>query len=193
MTDATKLLEQIEETSPDVAHEYDEHQAAIAKERDAETAVLERAIAAAKPALRALASRIRKRDYQTGGRDGLHPVSEHEDHDERGVVLIDRWGRRSDSTGNRGSFTGRRLYLLSDGQLAVVEREGSWSHWQGEAAEYETTLSILTPREAMDVWDLEEALEGLAAALAEQAGREKSTAAAKERAERLAALAKLAK
>jgi len=33
---------------------------------------------------------------------------------------------------NRGSFTGSRLYLTSDGEWLQITRDGSWSRWQGE-------------------------------------------------------------
>jgi hypothetical protein len=188
-----ELLKRIEQNAPQAAVQYDEHQAAIQAERDAEAVILDKAIASAKPALKALSSKIVSDSYETGGQNGCNPVYRYEHHKEQGVVLVDDWSREKDESGNRGALVGKRLYLLSDGQLAEVERDGQFSHWQGDADTYETTLNIVTARQAMDIWNLDDALKSLAEALQGQANRAKSTAAAKERAERLSALAKLSK
>lgn len=190
--DVNETLKKIQDTAPAVAAEYDEHQAAIAAERDAEAKVLETAIEAARPALRAISDRIRSSYYHTGGRNGCNPVKRITYHAERGVLLCDDYTQPKDETGNRGSYEGSGLYLLTDGRLAVVARDGSWSQWQGEPHSYEQTLTVVTPREAMDEWKLDEALEALAEALEKQRGKRDSKAA-RERAERLAALATLSK
>jgi hypothetical protein len=186
-----ELVEKIEQTAPHVAEQYDEHQAAIQAERDAEAVILGKAIASARPALKALSSKIVSESYETGGQNGCNPVHRYENHKEQGLVLIDDWDSEKDETGNRGALVGERLCLLSDGRLAEVKRKGSFSHWQGEADEYTTTLKIVDPRTAMDKWELVDALKGLMEALEKQAGRKDATATAKARAERLAALAKL--
>jgi hypothetical protein len=189
-----ELVEKIEQTAPHVAEQYDEHQEAIQAERDAEAVILSKAIASAKPALKALSSRIVSDGYSTQKQNGFNPVyrSKHHLREEQGLVLVDGWSEEKDESGNRGTLGGARLYLLSDGRLAEVERIGSFSQRQGEATKYTTTLKIVDPRTAMDTWDLVDALKGLMEALEKQIGRKGATATAKARAERLAALAKLA-
>jgi hypothetical protein len=189
---AEPILKQIETDAPRVAAEYDAHKAAIDAEREAEAAVLERAIAAARPALRAIAGVITQTYYSTSGRNGLNPVKRDAHFDERGLCIGDEYTRENDESGNRGTLGGERLYLLTDGRLAVVERDGTWSCWQGEPDQYEATMAFVSLREAMADWDLDGALQAIAEALGKQA-RAKATAAAQERAARLAALAQLAK
>ena len=189
--DVAPFVGAIKASAPQVAQQYDEHQAAIQAERDAEAVILSTAIASAKPALKALSSKIVSESYETGGQNGCNPVHRYEHHKEQGLVLVDDWSSAKDESGSRGALAGKRLYLLSDGRLAKVERTGSFSHRQGEADEYTTTLKIIDPRMAMDAWELVDALKGLMEALEKQVGRKEATATAKARAERLAALAKL--
>ena len=121
-------------------HRAPEYQTALATQNQAEAALLGRIIETVKPALRALASRIKKYDFSTSGRNGCNPVSSCEYFDERGVMLVNDFERAKDSTGNEGTYGGSRLYLLDDGTLAYVSREGTWSCWQGAADTYTATL-----------------------------------------------------
>ena len=176
-----------------VATEHSEYQAALATQSEAEAALLGRIIETVKPALRALASGIKSRDYQTAGRDGCHPVHTYDTFDERGVCLVDAYTSRKDETGNRGSNEGSRLYLLDDGRLAEVEREGTWSRWQGEPDTYEATLTIVSVAVAVARYELADMIEAINTKLAEQLKGAKPvrTKAAKARAEKLAAVASL--
>lgn len=167
--DTKSTIAELQAKASAVAETAEHHRNAINAERDAEAEVLATAIEAVKPALPALCSRIKRSSYETAGRNGCNPVSRYEYHDERGAVLVDNYAREKDESGNRGSLGGERLCLLSDGRLAVVTREGSFSHWQGEADRWESTLAVVTPREAMNEYELDAVLGALAEALDKQA------------------------
>lgn len=192
---ATDIINQITEAAPLVATARGELDAAIDAERTAEAEVLARAIELARPALRALVSRIVRESYETAGRNGCNPVSRTEYHDERGLVLVDGYETCKDASGNRGSISGCRLYLLSDGTLAEATREGSFSHWQGEADSWTSTLAPKTVRDAMNEYALDDCLTALRDALVKQRdGKANDRAkAARERAAQLEALVTLAK
>ena len=186
-------IEQVAAQAQMVASNAEDLAGAISTERDAEAAVLAAVIEAVRPALRALSSRIVAMSYETGGRNGCNPVSRTTYHDERGLVLVDDYERARDESGNRGDLTGRRLYLLTDGRLAYVAREGSFSQWQGEADHWESTLRIVTPRAAMNREKLDEVVGVIRAALDKQIEGQGETVAkaARARAAQLQAVAAL--
>ncbi len=175
-----------------LATDYD---AAREAELDAEASVLDAAIDAVRPALRSMSKRIVQYSYETSGRNGCNPVSETRYFGSRGIVLVDDYERVKDETGNRGDLSGARLVLLSDSTLARVKRSGSWSCWQGEADTWEAEMSMLTPREAMDRYELDDCLAALSAAVetATKALSSDVTDRARQRAERLHAVATLAR
>lgn len=176
-----------------VATEDAAHVEAIAAENAAEAALLGKLVETVKPALRALASRIYRTWRTTAGRNGCNPVEEKDHFDERGVCLVDAFSRSKDCTGNRGTYGGSRLYLLTDGRLAEVDREGTWSQWQGEWDSEECTLTIVDAATAQRHYKLADIIEGLNTKLAEQLKGEKAkrTKAAQARASKLAAVASL--
>ncbi len=180
-------------TAAAVALEHQEYTEARTAEAAAEAALLERIVETVKPALRALASAIKSRDYSTGGRNGCNPVHTYDTFTERGVCLVDGYDHDKDETGNRGSNGGSRLYLLDDGRLAEVAREGTWSCWQGEADTWEAELTIVTPAEAVARYELASIVGTLNAKLEEQAkgSKAKRTKAATARAAKLAAVGAL--
>ena len=188
-------LSNIARCAPLVACEHGEFVDALATEAAAETALLVRVIETVKPALRALACRIYRTWRATSGHNGCNPVEEKDYFDERGACLVDAFDRTKDATGNRGTYGGSRLYLLDDGRLAKVRRTGTWSAWQGEWDEEECTLAIIDAATAQKNYHLADIVEGLAVKLNEQIGGEKSkrTKAAKQRAEKVAALVALVK
>jgi hypothetical protein len=166
------------------------------EERAAEALLLETVIAAIKPALRALSHAIASESYYTTGQNGCNPVSRDANHAERGLLLQDNYWREKDTTGNRGTFGGRRLYLLSDGRLAETRREGTFSNWQGEASSWQSTLAILAPLDAVRRFDLNEALENLHAVILKRASDSnivRDRDAAKARAAKLIAVVALIK
>ena len=181
------------ETLATVAKDHEAFTAALATQNEAEAALLGRIIETVKPALRALASRIKKYDFSTSGRNGCNPVSRCEYFDERGVMLVDDFERGKDATGNEGTYGGSRLYLLDNGTLAYVSREGTWSCWQGAADTYTATLAIVPTVRAVEMYELTDMVEALNTKLEEQAkgSKGKRTKAATERAAKLAALASL--
>jgi hypothetical protein len=189
----SEILASLATTAATVATEHQEYQTALATQNQAEAALLGRIIETVKPALRALGSRILKLDRSTSGRNGCNPVEEKDYFDERGVCLVDAFNRQKDTTGNEGSFGGSRLYLLTDGRLAEVDRTGTWSQWQGAWSGYEATLTIVDAATAQRHYELTDMIEGLNTKLAEQLKGAKPvrTKAAKARAEKLAAVASL--
>ena len=180
-------------TAATVATEHAAYTEARTAEASAEAALLGRIITTVKPALRALASRIKKYDFSTSGRNGCNPVSRCEYFAERGVMLVDDFEREKDATGDEGTYGGSRLYLLDDCTLAYVSRKGAWSCWQGAADTYTAELTIITVASAVEMYELTGIVEALNTKLEEQAkgSKGKRTKAATERAAKLAALASL--
>ena len=192
MTEIERRLAELGTLATEVAEATQAHEAAITAERAAEAALLERVIALVKPALPSLVSRLVAHSYETSGRNGCNPVHRYAYHEPRGVVLVDAYDKEKDETGNRGALGGWRVVLLADGTLAKVEREGSFSHWQGEPDEWESTLTGLTVEEAVGLVDVEAVVEGLGEALRKQrASRPEATARAEGRRRTLEALAAL--
>ena len=180
-------------TAATVATQHEEYQAALGTQHEAEAALLERIIETVKPALHALACQIKSHDYSTAGRNGCNPVHTYDTFTETGVCLVDDYDRSKDETGNRGTYGGTRLYLLSDGRLAEVEREGTWSCWQGEPESYTAELEVVDAAYAVARYELTDMIEVLTAKLDEQikGAKPTRTKAARSRAEKLAALATL--
>jgi len=166
-SDTNTQLDQIAERAQKAAAEYDASQAAIAAERDAEAAVLERAIALTKPALRAVTSKLLQYYASTGGQNGCNPQKVRDYFDSPGLILVNKYYNDSDETGNRGTFCGDRLVLMLDGSLSVATREGTWSHWQGEWSSFQATLTPLTAREAVERYKLDDILRSLRDAFGE--------------------------
>ena len=189
----SETLATLATTAATVAAEHSAFATAVDTQNAAEAALLELIIDTVKPALRALGSRIVKLDRSTSGRNGCNPVEEKDYFDERGVCLVDAFSRQKDATGNEGSFGGSRLYLLTDGRLAEVDREGTWSQWQGAWSGYEATLTIVDAATAQRHYELADMIEALNTKLAEQLKGEKAkrTKAAQARASKLAAVASL--
>jgi hypothetical protein len=189
----SETLASLATTAAAVATEHEAFTVAVNTQNAAEAALLERIVETVKPALRALASGIKSRDYQTAGRNGCNPVHTYDTFPERGVCLVDGYTSSKDESGNRGSNEGSRLYLLDDARLAEVAREGTWSRWQGEADTYEATLTIVSAAEAVARYELTDMVSTISTKLEEQAkgSKVKRTKAATERAAKLAALSTL--
>lgn len=178
---------------PVVSEQDRERLEAIAAERDASAKTLERVIQVVKPAIRAISSRIKCRDDSTSGRNGCNHVEEIEYHTQMGFKLAGGVSQDKDETGNRGSYGGIALYLLTTGELAHVEFDGTWSNWQGEWDRLSSTLEIIDATEAMNRYDIDDCLQELVKALKEQVSGKATAAskAARERATKLSALAAL--
>jgi hypothetical protein len=188
-------LATIEKLAPQVAEQSAELESAIDAERSAEAAVLERAITLAKPALKAVCSRVVRKDHDTSGRDGCHRVEIVEHFDRQGIALYTGIKRVRDETGNSGHYLGDKLVLWADGTLSRLEASGSWSLWQGSWDRLDYEERPVTPREAMDEYELSGLLESLAGSLRQQlTGKAPEKAkAARARAEKLDAILELVK
>jgi hypothetical protein len=142
----------------EIAREADLHQDALNDERTAEAAVLEAAIAAIKPALPALSSRITR-------------ASQHDDEiyfDERGLLLAQE---EADA-----------LFLLDDGRLAVATDE-AFVHPE---LLQRSDLRFVSTRESMDTFELDPCLLALEKAVEGQRGKRKAaTEKSKRRAKQL--------
>lgn len=190
----TTTLDKIQSLSATVAADHDALVAAVGEEREAAAALLDAVVAKARPALRALASRIVKLD-RTWWPDNAHQTSDETHHDERGVRLVGDGPEEDHPRANSGQIEGRDLYLLTDGTFAEVTWSGTWSRWQGAGSRRESDLARYPTSRAVvdDGWRVGEIVEALAVALERHArGEARATAkAARARAERLAALSKL--
>ncbi|GEM_PF-2980173 len=133
---------------------------AVGGARDAEAELLEAVgyIAARLGAVAELWTPVRVRHYTTAGRDGSRPVEDNEYAPLRGIVVRDERSSGHDGTGDRGWYGGRRWVLWSDGTLARLEREGSWSRWQGEGSEWTDTIVPLTARQAVEAIDADKVI-----------------------------------
>jgi hypothetical protein len=192
-TITSETLTRLATTAATVAKDHEAFTAALSTQNQAEAALLVRIIDTVKPALRALACQIKKYDFSTSGNNGCNPVHRYDTFDEVGVMLVDDFSRDKDATGNEGTYGGSRLYLLSDGRLAEVDREGTWSCWQGAADTYTATLKTVDAAYAVRTYHLTDMIEAINTKLAEQikGSKAKRTKAATERASKLAALTTL--
>lgn len=190
MTNDISTISKLAET---VAAQFAEMESAFQAEYQAKAALLERVIEYARPALRALSSKLIATYGETNGQNGCNPVSIREYFDKRGVVLLDGYEETKDSSGHRGEFGGECLVLLSDGRLARLTRKGRWSYWQGEWDRYEVTLDIISAGEAVREFNLNDVIAELSKKLREQADGAATSRAkqARERAVRISALASL--
>lgn len=186
-------IEQIRSLAEKAGKNYDAATAAFMEENEARAAVLTAAINAALPGLRAVSSRLVRRDHSTNGANGCNPAGFVEHFGERGLTLIDEVEREKDATGNSGSYIGTRLVLLTDGSLVELQASGSWSFWQGSWDRLDLSMETISPVEAAVRYDLDAAIEALTEALRKQAegANPKRAKAAMDRAKRLRAVADL--
>ncbi len=187
-----QAVEKITNISRSVAEQHATMEAAFDEERAAEEELLEKLVDAVRPALRALSSRL-KASETTSWPTSTETSTEKTYHPERGVRLDGNGPERDHPRANDGSIGGTDLVLLDDGTFARLDWSGTWTRWQGRTSEETSTLTRITPRDVVETWDVDE----IAAALSERleaqlAGRAtKTTAASKDRAEKLRAVAAL--
>ncbi len=175
-----------------VAGQHGALQSAIEDERGAEAQLLEKTVDAVRPALRALSSRL-KASERTFWPDRVSTATEKSYHAERGI-LVDGDGPTQDHPrANEGSISGQDLVLLDDGTFAVLDWSGSWSRWQGAPSSMQSALTPITARDVVENYDAENIAQNLVDRLEAQVNGKatKTTAAARERAERLRAVASL--
>lgn len=156
-------LSAIAEKAPQIAELARAREAAISAERDAEAAILERAIDLVRPALEALCGRIPISFREQVG--SPRPADYGYSAEYRGFCLVDGFARDT-SCIDGGLYYGERLYLLADSSLLALRREGHWSEEDEGLCEWEVVdQRPLSPREVMDEYTLAECLEPMWAAL----------------------------
>lgn len=160
-------------------------------EEQAEAELLDALIAAVKPALPALSSRIVASERTTGiATDRQRDAKTWRE--EKGLCVTGTPGpARAGGRDTRGEYKGYDLFLLADGTWLELAYEGSWSNWQGESCLWSTTSRKLTSldvaREYDDVPALVERIEKALAAYA-NGNATKRAQAARSRAEELRAV-----
>ena len=178
-----------------VAAEHEAHVAALSSERAAEVELLRAVIEAVRPALKAIASRIKVSNRW--GSNGVHPGEETEYCELCGLYLnpytaIGPWRERRGST--RGSYTGTDRFLLTDGSILELQYDGHWSQWQGETSGWTSTQTVV-PLEKLSSKQVHDAIRAIGEALQKQAdgNKTKRTAASIARATKITAMTALLK
>jgi len=177
-----------------VSAEHAASLAAIAARDAAEAKVLDAVVAAVRPALRAVASRI-----PTSGKHYWVTSTETDEDasysDAHGLLVAGHSKpERDHPRANAGAFEGAALYLLPDGTWLELTFDGRWTKWQGATTEWTSTPATLTTAEVVDQYSFESIVPRIQEAVTKAAGsREKATRAALERAEKLGAIAALLK
>lgn len=186
--DLTKLAA----TAQTVATEHEALTSAITDRQKAEASLLARVVEALTPALPALVSPIRTSE-RTYWPTSATTATVYDTHDARGIRVDGDGPEQDHPSANEGQYEGKALYLMESGTFAVLRYEGHWSRWQGATSEWEAEVVPLTVEEVpANGWDVDEVVKALAASLASHVGkRTKTTQKARERADKLAALARL--
>lgn len=155
-TDAiSELVTKLDEIAPLATKVADLKADTIEQESAALIAILERI----SPLLKVTSHPI-KTNYYTSGQQFS---KEHEEHDFKGLILIDAFEQECTDRDTRGDYLGWRLVLLADGTLHVLERAGDWSRWQGESSGWHITEDeTVSPSEAIRRWGLKRIVDGLA-------------------------------
>jgi hypothetical protein len=187
-------IEQIKAKADRVAAEHADVLAAKDAEEAAEAALLEKVVEAVRPALRALASRVKTADRVEHFADVDRQRETETLATWRGLCLTGTPGPlRDNPRDNRGSYEGSDLFLLVDGTFVELAYGGSWSRWQGSSWGWKTTERTMTIAEVAHEYKLEPIVEALSEALDQhtQGGRPARAKAMRERAAKLAALVAL--
>lgn len=189
-----QTVARIDTLSRSVAEQHGTMQAAIDDERDAEKELLEKLVDTVRPALKALSSRLKSMET-TFWPTSVEIATEKTYHPERGVILDGNGPFRDHPRANDGRIGGTDLVLLDDGTFARLDWTGTWTRWQGRTSEETSTLTRLDLDAVVETWDVDEIAATLSERLeAQLAGRAtKTTASARERAEKLRAVAALMK
>lgn len=197
-----KQIENLGALADTVAAEHSDLEAAIAAERHQCALLLSAVVDKVRPSLRALSSSIHSRVKTFWVTDALTDAAT-EVFPWRGVRV---WGAEGPQEripqANEGAYEGETLYLVAPSQsrppctdFALVEWSGHWSRWQGATSAWEgidTPWTCEQVAERVGISGAQEILNTLEAALQSHLGsRKKASKRAVDRAERLAALARL--
>jgi hypothetical protein len=194
MSTETEIETQIAKAAARVPQIVADHDAAVAAHQEvitAEAVLLDRLIAIVKPALQALGTRPLRSYATSDGKNGCNPWSEEERFAWRGICATDtRPGPSRDKRGddNTGTYGSGDLFLCADGTWWELTYEGTWSNWQGATSSWEATAKSMTTAAVARKYDFEAIIGRLCQVVTEVGSREKATAKAKDRAERLQAL-----
>lgn len=189
-------IEKINGLVGDVVGEFETAEEVHREERRAKAVLLSRVVEMVRPAVRAVGTRpVVKYDIQHHADCNYYGGVTTEDRYDRRCLLLsgDEWGPDEDCPrANTGNFEGARLALREDGALIVLNYSGDWSRWQGSSWGWEAEVIIYDDcLEVVGEWpDVEEYIDRIAKALEKARGtRESGTGKAKQRADRLRALA----
>ncbi len=176
-----------------VAAQAENLEASIDEDRTAEAVVLEIAIEAARPALRAICRPMLMVERYATPHVGKHHRAFHA---VKGLHLDgDPHARLDHAEASSGAFEGVGLVLLETGELSTRCFAGTWSKEVGATNECTSHVCTISAREAMNDWALDRCLSSIVGALeAHLTGKGPDRARkARQRAERLRALAILAR
>ena len=190
----SKNLEGLRTQAERVNEQHVAMETAYSAAREAEAELLTAIIAAVRPGLRALCSRLESSREVVGHGDvNRQRYTTRHFKNWRGVVVAGDGRREDNPRDNRGCWEGSELVLREDGSLVELSYEGDWSRWQGSNWGWRATLTVLTPLQAVADYEVEAVADRLAGLLQRQLdGRAaKRTQAAQNRAARLHALAAL--
>ena len=187
-----QAVEKITNLARSVAEQHSTMEAAFAEERAAEERLLGQLVDAVRPALKALSSRL-KASETTFWPTSAEIATEKTYHPERGVRLDGNGPERDHPRANDGGIGGTDLVLLDDGTFVRLDWTGTWTRWQGRTSEETSTLTRITLRDVVETWDVDVIAATLSERLEAQAtGRaSKTTASARQRTEKLRAVAAL--
>jgi hypothetical protein len=175
-----------------VAQEAADAAAAHQARREAEARLLDTVVGQVRPALKAISSRPQV-SYRDQWHDNAYTSDKVTHADWAGVLVAgDRVPGRDHPRDNDGAYEGWGLYLLPDGSWRELTFEGYWSKWQGVSSSWEAKSKAVTTAEVVAEHNAENIIVALSEAIAKAKGtRANSTAKAKARAEKLAAVAAL--
>jgi hypothetical protein len=163
----------------------------------AEAALLDRLVELVRPALRALGTRPLIANAFSGGKDNCNPWDEETRAEWRGVCAFDckpgptRDKRGDDST---GIYASSDLFLAADGTWRHLAYSGTWSIWAGAVSGWTATETVMTSAEVARGYgskDVDAIIATICHAVTNAGSREKVTAKAKARAEKLNAIVAL--
>ena len=185
------LITQIAARVPQVVADHAAATAAHDEVLAAETALLDRLVAVVRPTIQSLGTRPVTMHASSGGKNGCHPWTEETRADWRAICATEgkpgpsRDKRGDDTTGTYGSSD---LFLRADGTWCTLTYDGTWSLWQGAVSSWEATQKVLTTAEVAREYDVDAIIGRFCQVVIAAGSREKSTAKAKDRAEKLQAL-----
>lgn len=187
-------LEELGARAEQVAADYAKRQTAHEEQLAAEAALLTAVIERVRPALRALGERPIVHRRSTA--DRVDDVEER--HALRMVCLTDdrfRPERLGAPQNSRGKYGKCDLGLAEDGSLYELTYSGHWSAWQGEADEWTAEVALVSPKQVAADYKVESLAAQISELLDKQlAGKSaQTTQAALDRAEKMRAIAALAK